>query len=308
MARQYTRKEVIARLRKEVGRGSPIVVAGAGIGLTAKCAERGGADLVVIYNSGLFRMNGHGSSAGTMPFGDANEMVLEMGLRSILPVVKNTPVIAGVCGSDVTRVMEVFLRDIKAAGFSGVINFPTVAGIDGNFRQRLEDLGMGFEKEVQLIRLARSMNLFTICYVFNPEEAELMAGAGADALVAHMGLTEGGAIGSKRAKRLEEVVPLVQNIFKAGKRVKKDLLLLAHGGPISSPEDTEYIYEHTDAVGFVGASSIERIPVEIAIRKATEAFKSKAIPKKRAWPFPRRNKASGAARPAKAQHIPSAVD
>ncbi|MCX5907842.1 MAG: phosphoenolpyruvate hydrolase family protein [Deltaproteobacteria bacterium] len=281
MARQYRRKEVIARLRKEIGKGRPIVVAGAGIGLTAKCAELGGADLVVIYNSGLFRMNGHGSSAGSLPFGDANAIVLEMGLRSIMPAVQSTPVIAGVCGIDVTRVMPIFLKEIKSAGFSGVINFPTVGSMDGNYRQKLEDLGMGFAKEVELIRLARSLDLFTICYVFTPQEAKLMARAGADALVAHMGLTTGGTLGSKRAKQLEEVVPLVEDIFKAGKQIKKDILLLAHGGPISSPEDTEYIYKHTNAQGFVGASSIERIPVEIAIRQATEAFKSKAIKKRR---------------------------
>ncbi len=280
MARQFTRKEVIARLRREIKRGRPIVAAGAGIGLTAKCAELGGADLLVIYNSGLFRMNGHGSSAGLMPFGDANETVLEMGRRSILPVVKNIPVIAGVCGTDVTRVIRIFLGEIKEAGFSGVINFPTVGSLDGHFRQRLEDLGMGFEQEVELMRLAHSMDFFTICYVFNPKEAKLMAGAGVDALVAHMGLTTGGTLGSKRTQNVKEVVPLMQAIFKAGRQVMKDILFLAHGGPISSPEDTEYIYQHTDALGFVGASSIERIPVEIAIRAATEAFKAKSLKKK----------------------------
>ncbi|MDI6753745.1 MAG: phosphoenolpyruvate hydrolase family protein [Thermodesulfobacteriota bacterium] len=281
MAWQYTRMEVIQRLRKEILRRRPIVVAGAGIGLTAKCAELGGADLIVIYNSGLFRMHGHGSSAGTMPFGDANQIVLDMGLRSILPVVQNTPVIAGVCGTDVTRVMRVFLKEIKEAGFSGVINFPTVGSIDGNFRERLEDIGLGFEKEVELMRMARSMDLFTMAYVFNPQQAKSMAKARVDALVAHMGLTTGGAIGSKHAKQLQAVVPLVQEILDVGKRIKRDIIRLAHGGSISSPEDTEYIYRQTNAQGFVGASSIERIPVEIAIRKVTEDFKSKSIPKKR---------------------------
>ncbi len=281
MARQFSRREVIQRLRKEIQGGRPIVAAGSGIGLTAKCAELGGADLIIIYNSGLFRMHGHGSSAGTMPFGDANQIVLEMGLRTIIPVVRNTPVIAGVCGTDVTRVMKIFLKQIKEAGFSGVINFPTVGSIDGSFRERLEDIGLGFDKEVELIRMARAMNLFTLAYVFNPEQAKAMAQAGVDALIAHMGLTTGGTIGSKRAKHLETVVPLVQKILDVGKRVRKDIIRLAHGGPISSPEDTEYIYRHTDAQGFVGASSIERIPVEIAIRKVTEAFKAKSIPKKR---------------------------
>jgi len=280
MARIYTRKEVIQRLRREIQRGRPIVTAGAGIGLTAKCAELGGADLIVVYNSGLFRMHGHGSTAGTMPYGDANQIVLEMGLRTILPVVQETPVIAGICGTDVTRVMNVFLKQIQEAGFSGVINFPTVGSIDGSFRERLEDVGLGFEKEVEMIRLARAMDLFTMAYVFNPDQARLMAKAGVDALVAHMGLTAGGTIGSKRAKKLEAVVPLIREIFRAGKAIRKEMILLAHGGPISSPEDTAYIYRHTEAQGFVGASSIERIPVEIAIRKVTEEFKSKTLGKK----------------------------
>lgn len=281
MARQFTREEVRQRLGKEIRAGRPIVAAGAGIGLTAKCAELGGADLIIVYNSGLFRMHGHGSSAGTMPFGDANQIVLEMGLRTILPVVQSTPVIAGVCGTDVTRVMPVFLREIKRAGFSGVINFPTVGSIDGNFRERLDDIGLGFDKEAELIRQARCLGLFTLAYVFDPDQAKLMAKAGVDALVAHMGLTSGGTIGSKRAKHLQAVAPLIQKILDAGKGIGKNIIRLAHGGPISSPEDTAYIYRHTDAQGFVGASSIERIPVEIAIRKVTEEFKSKSTRKKK---------------------------
>jgi predicted TIM-barrel enzyme len=279
MARQYTRKEVWERLKKEVRNRRPIIIAGAGIGITAKFAELGGADLICVYNSGLFRMNGHGSSAGSMPYGDANEIVLEMGLRSIMPAVRNIPVIAGVCGTDVTRVMALFLKEIKEAGFSGVINFPTVGSLDGKFRQRLEDLGMGYEKEVEMIRLARGMGLFTTCYCFNPEEARAMAKAGVDLLIAHMELTTGGSLGSQRAAGLENTVPRIQAIIQAGRKIKKDLLCLAHGGPISSPENTEYIYQHTDAVGFVGASSIERIPVERAIQSATEAFKSKPLRK-----------------------------
>jgi predicted TIM-barrel enzyme len=280
MSKQFTREEILERLQKEIKNGRPIIVAGAGIGITAKFAELGGADLIGVYNSGLYRMNGHGSSAGSMPFGDANEIVLEMGLRSIMPAVKNIPVIAGVCGTDVTRVMSIFLKQIKEAGFSGVMNFPTVGTLDGNFRQRLEDMGMGYEKEVEMIRMAREMGLFTMCYSFNPEEARAMARAGSDALIAHLGLTAGGSLGSKRAIKLEEGVPRVQEILKAAKEIKKDIICLAHGGPISSPEDTEYIYQHTDAVGFLGASSIERIPVEKAIQSATEAFKSRPLKRK----------------------------
>ncbi len=280
MVRQYSRQEVLGRLMEEIRNGRPIVIAGAGIGLTAKFAEIGGADLIGVYNSGLFRMNGHGSSAGSMPFGDANEIVLQMGLRSIMPVVKNVPVIAGVCGTDVTRVMEIFLKTLKETGFSGIMNFPTVGILDGNFRQRLEDMGMGYEKEVEMIQIARDMDFFTVCYAFNPDEARKMAKVDVDVLIAHLGLTTGGSLGSRRAVTIEEGVARVQEILKAAKEVKEDVICLAHGGPISSPEDTEYVYRHTDAVGFLGASSIERIPVEMAIRKATEAFKSKSLRKK----------------------------
>ena len=279
MARQFGREEVLERLQKEVHAARPIIAAGAGIGITAKYAEIGGADLIGVYNSGLFRMNGHGSSAGSMPFGDANEIALELGSRSVLPIVKDIPVIAGVCGTDVTRVMHIFLRKIKEAGFSGVMNFPTVGTLDGNFRQRLEDLGMGYEKEVELLRIAHDMGFFTMCYAFNISEAKEMALIDVDVLIAHLGLTTGGSLGSKRAIALEEAVPAVQEIIRAGKEVKQDLICLAHGGPISTPEDTEYIYKHTDAVGFLGASSIERIPVEIAIKETTESFKSRSIRK-----------------------------
>jgi predicted TIM-barrel enzyme len=205
-----------------------------------------------------------------------------MGRRSIMPVVKTTPVIAGICGADVTRVMDVLLREIKDAGFSGVINFPTVGSLDGSFRQRLEDLGMGFAKEVELVRIARAMDLFTLCYVFTPDEARAMAGVDADVLIAHLGLTSGGSLGSKRAISLKEAAPRVQEMIDSARDVKRDIICLAHGGPISGPEDTAYIYTATDAVGFVGASSIERIPVENAIRQATEAFKSVRIQKETA--------------------------
>jgi predicted TIM-barrel enzyme len=281
MARQFSREEILEKLRKEIREGRPIIGVGAGIGLTAKFAEIGGADFIVVYNSGLFRMNGHGSSAGILPFGDANGIVLEMGLRSIMPVVKDIPVIAGVCGIDVTRVMEIFLKTIREAGFSGVINFPTVGSLDGSFRQRLEDMDMGYQKEVELIRISHKMDFFTLCYSFSPEEARAMASVGVDVVIAHLGLTTGGSIGSKKSIKIEEAVNPLQEMIKAARTVKNDTICLAHGGPLSSPKDTEYIYMNTDVVGFLGASSIERIPVEMAIKKTTEEFKSISItPKK----------------------------
>ena len=279
MAKQFTRKQIIDRVQKENREGRPIIVVGAGIGLTAKFAEIGGADMIGVYNSGLFRMNGHGSSAGFMPFGDANQIVLEMGVRAIMPIIKDVPVIAGICGTDVTRAMEMFLKQVREVGFSGIMNFPTVAALDGEFRLRLEDLGMGYEREVELIRIAHDMDFFTLCYAYKPDEAKKMASANADVLIAHLGLTTGGSLGSRRAVTIEEAAPRAQEIIHAAKEVKNDIICLAHGGPISSPEDTEHIYNHTDAVGFLGASSIERIPVEEAIRKATEAFKLKSVRK-----------------------------
>jgi len=277
MAEQYKRQEVLERLRAEIKKGKPILAAGAGIGLSAKFAEAGGADLVIIYNSGLYRMDGLPSIAGYMPFGDANAIVKEMGLRHVLPVVGRVPVIAGICAFDLTRDMKIFLKELLTIGFSGVINFPTVGRIDGEFRSTLEDQGMSFKKEVEIMGLASSLGLFTMAYVFNPEESRLMAEKGIDAIVAHMKTTTGGTVGSKRPLSLKEAGERCTAIFKAALAVKPDILCLAHGGPIEGAEATEYIYRHTRAVGFVGASSIERIPVEEAIQKTTARFKAQKI-------------------------------
>ena len=277
MGKQYGRREILERLRQETLQGKPILVAGAGIGLSAKFAEAGGADLIVIYNSGFYRMNGLPSIAGYMPFGDANAMVKEMGVRSILPLVREAPVIAGICAFDLTRSMEIFLRELAAAGFSGVINFPTVGRIDGDFRQSMEDSGMSFRREAEVMALAGSLGLFTMAYVFRVEEARMMAEADIDLVVAHMKTTSGGAVGSKRPITLEEAAERCTAIFDAACAVKPEVLCLAHGGPIEGPEETEYIYRHTQAVGFVGASSIERLPTESAIRRKTEEFKAQRI-------------------------------
>ena len=277
MANQYGRKEVRKLLQAEIKKKIPIVAAGAGIGLSAKFAEAGGSDLIIIYNSGLYRMDGLPSIAGYMPFGDANAMVKEMGLRHVLPIVQKAPVIAGICAYDLTRDMEVFLKELLAVGFSGVINFPTVGRIDGDFRQTMEDMGMSYRKEAEVMGLAGSLGLFTMAYVFNPEEARMMAKNGIDSAVAHMKTTSGGTVGSKRPMSLGEAGKHCSAIFKAALSVKRNIICLAHGGPIEGPDATEYIYRHTQAVGFVGASSIERIPVETAIQRTTETFKAQKL-------------------------------
>jgi len=282
MAKRYNRQGVRARLLAQTKKSRPIVAAGAGIGLSAKFAEAGGADLVIIYNSGLYRMDGLPSIAGYMPFGDANAVVLEMGLRHVLPVVQEAPVIAGICAYDLTRDLEVFLKELIAAGFSGVINFPTVGRIDGDFRRSMEDLGMSYRREAEIMELAGSLGLFTMAYVFNPEESGMMARKGIDSVVAHMKTTTGGTVGSKRPMTLEEAGKRCQKIFQAALSVKRNVICLAHGGPIEGPKATEYIYRHTQAAGFVGASSIERIPVEEAIQKTTAMFKAQKIKTHRA--------------------------
>ena len=269
-----TREEVLQRLRDQVAAGQPIVGAGAGTGFSAKAAEAGGADLLIIYNSGRYRMAGRGSLAGLMPYGDANAIVMEMGAE-VLPVVKQTPVLAGVCGTDPFRLMPVFLRQIKDAGFSGVQNFPTVGLIDGTFRANLEETGMGFGLEIEMIGLAHELGLLTSPYVFDPEQAAAMTEAGADILVAHMGLTTGGAIGAETALSLEECVPLVQAIHDAGKKVNGEVLVICHGGPIAEPDDAAFVLERTEGViGFFGASSMERLPTEIAISDTMKRFKT----------------------------------
>lgn len=273
---RYTRSQVLERLRAQVRQGSPIVGAGAGTGISAKFAEAGGADLIIIYNSGRFRMAGHGSLAGLLAYGDANAIVKEMGEREVLPVVKDTPVIAGVMGTDPMRRMDYLLKEIDALGFSGINNFPTVGLMDGRFRVELERTGMGFGKEVDMIRAASEHGFFTCVYVFNADESAAMAEAGADVVIAHVGLTVGGSIGlaDADALSLDKAPALVQLIGDAAKRVKPDTLLLCHGGPIATPDDAAYVLDRCDAVGFVGASSMERLPVETAIAATTRQFKS----------------------------------
>lgn len=268
----FRRAEILERLRAKVAAGSPIVGGGAGTGISAKMSEAGGVDLLVIYNSGRFRMAGRGSLAGMMPYGDANAIVMEMA-REVLPIVSRTPVLAGVCGTDPFRLMKLFLREVDAAGFSGVQNFPTVGLFDGRFRQNLEETGMGYGLEVDMIRQANELGMLTTPYCFQPDEAAAMAAAGADILIPHMGLTTKGAIGASTAVTLEECVPAIQAMHDAARRVKPDILVLCHGGPIAEPADAQYILDRTEGiVGFYGASSMERLPVEPAIRDRVHEF------------------------------------
>jgi predicted TIM-barrel enzyme len=269
----FTREQCLERLRAQVAAGKPIIGGGAGTGISAKCAEAGGIDLIIIYNSGRFRMAGRGSLSGMMPYGDANQIVIDMA-REVLPIVRNTPVLAGVCGTDPFRIMKLFLRELQAIGFSGVQNFPTVGLIDGTFRQGLEETEMGYGLEVDMIRQANQLGLLTCPYVFNDDEARAMAKAGADVLIPHMGLTTKGSIGAKSALTLEESARRVQAMRDAARKIKPDILVLCHGGPISEPEDAQYILEHTrGVVGFFGASSIERLPTETAITSCVKRFK-----------------------------------
>jgi len=278
-AMKFTREQVLRQLHSQIADRLPIVGAGAGTGISAKFAEEGGADLIIIYNSGRFRMAGHGSLAGLLAYGDANAIVKEMGEREVLPVVRNVPVIAGVMGTDPMRRMEHLLAELDTLGFSGINNFPTVGLIDGRFRMELERTAMGFGKEVDMIRLAHERGFFTIVYVFNPDEAGAMARVGADVIIAHLGLTVGGSIGlaENDALSLEKAPVVVQQIGDAAKRVKSDVILLCHGGPIATPENAAYVIGRCAAAGFVGASSMERLPVETAIAATTRAFKSIAI-------------------------------
>jgi predicted TIM-barrel enzyme len=270
----FTRDECLARLRAQVAAGRPVIGGGAGTGISAKCAEAGGVDLIIIYNSGRYRMAGRGSLAGMLPYGDANAIVMDMA-REVLPVVQKTPVLAGVCGTDPFRVMKLFLRQVRDAGFSGVQNFPTVGLFDGAFRQNLEETGMGYGLEVDMVRHARELGLLTCPYVFTEDEARDMARAGADVLIPHMGLTTKGSIGARTAMTLDDAVVRVQALCDAGKSVNPDVLVLCHGGPISEPEDAEAVLKRTHGVvGFFGASSIERLPTERAITDCVRRFKS----------------------------------
>jgi len=267
------RQEILTHLRQVVASGRPIIGGGAGTGISAKCAELGGIDLIIIYNSGRFRMAGRGSLAGLLPYGDANQIVMDMA-REVLPIVQKTPVLAGVCATDPFRIMKRFLQEVRDVGFAGVQNFPTVGLFDGTFRQGLEETGMGFAREVEMIALAHEMDLLTCPYVFTVEEAEAMTRAGADILIPHMGLTTKGTIGAKTALTLEQAAQRVQQLADAAHRIRPDILVLCHGGPISEPEDVRYILEHTHGVvGFFGASSIERLPTEQAITTCVRQFK-----------------------------------
>jgi predicted TIM-barrel enzyme len=271
------RAACLERWRANSARGIPILGAGAGTGISAKCAEAAGADLIIIYNSGRYRMAGRGSLAGLMPYGDANAIVMEMA-REVLPIVRKTPVLAGVCGTDPFRIMDVFLRELKEIGFSGVQNFPTVGLIDGLFRENLEETGMGFSQEVEMIARAQELNLLTCPYVFNEDEAKAMAKVGADLLIAHMGLTTKGTIGAKTAITLDQAVVRIQAIHQAAVSIHPEILVLCHGGPIAEPEDVQYVLSRTRGVsGFFGASSIERLPTERAITEQVKSFKNLQI-------------------------------
>lgn len=268
------RQEILKRLHAQGQAGKPIVGCGAGTGISAKFAEAGGADLIIIYNSGRYRMAGRGSLAGLMPYGDANGVVVEMA-SEVLPVVKNVPVLAGVCGTDPFRLMPIFLKQLKDMGFSGVQNFPTVGLIDGDFRANIEGTGMGYDKEVEMVRLAHEIDLFTSPYVFNTDDAKAMAEAGADQLVAHMGLTTAGSIGASVAVTLDEAIAKVLVIAEAGRKVRKDILVICHGGPFDEPENVGTALARMPGIqGFFGASSIERLPTERAITAQVKEFKN----------------------------------
>jgi len=270
----FTRQQVLDRLRKRIDEGVPIIGGGAGNGISAKFQEAGGVDLLIIYNSGRFRMNGRGSLAGCMPYGDANAIVMQMA-GDVLTVVKDTPVLAGVCGTDPTRLMDVFLKQVKEAGFAGVQNFPTVGLCDGVFRANLEESGMGYELEVDMIARAHQQDLLTTPYAFNVEEAERMTRAGADVIVAHMGLTTKGSIGAETAKTLDDCVSEVQAIADAALAINDRVIVLCHGGPIAMPDDAAYVLQRTHHVhGFYGASSVERLPTEQAIQGQMKKFKA----------------------------------
>ena len=271
--RSESRSAILERFRAMMARGEPIIGGGAGTGLSAKCEEAGGIDLIVIYNSGRFRMAGRGSLAGLMPYGDANAVVMDMAAE-VLPVVRRTPVLAGVCATDPFRLMDVFLDEVKRVGFAGVQNFPTVGLIDGIFRQNLEETGMSYALEVDMIALARRKDLLTTPYVFNEADAKAMANAGADIIVVHLGLTTGGSIGAETALRLADCPPIVDRIAKAALEEKPDAIILVHGGPVAMPEDADFILKNcVHCHGFYGASSMERLPAEIALTEQTRAFK-----------------------------------
>lgn len=269
-----TRSEIVADFRAQIEKGNILVGVGAGTGITAKCSEAADVDMLIIYNSGRFRMAGRGSLSGLLPYGDANRIVVEMGAE-VLPIVKKTPVLAGVCGTDPFRVMDIYLRELKNQGFNGVQNFPTVGLIDGVFRQNLEETGMGYDLEVEMIRKAHELDMLTCPYVFDALQARSMALAGADCLVAHMGLTTKGTIGAETAKTLDDCIPIIREITAAGRAVRSDIMVICHGGPIADPEDAAYIIKNIPEIdGFFGASSIERLASERGMTPQAAAFKA----------------------------------
>ncbi|KJZ80026.1 Putative protein y4oV [Hirsutella minnesotensis 3608] len=277
MAPPTDRQQILANLRAQIALGKPIIGAGAGTGLSAKSIEAGDGDLIIVYNSGRFRMAGRGSLCGMMPYGNANDVVVEMA-SEVLPVVKHTPVLAGVCGTDPFKDIPNFLRTLRDMGFAGIQNFPTVGLIDGQFRANLEETGMSYDLEVDMVRTARSMDLLTTPYVFTVEESRKMASAGADIIVAHMGLTTNGTIGAKSGKTLDECVALIQDIRDAAADINPEVLVLCHGGPIATIEEVEYVMSRTKEVhGFYGASSVERLPVEEAIANTTRSLKGALV-------------------------------
>ncbi|MGO3800607.1 phosphoenolpyruvate hydrolase family protein [Latilactobacillus curvatus] len=269
-----SRTEIMADFKAQVKAGKILVGVGAGTGITAKCSEQADVDMLIIYNSGRFRMAGRGSLSGLLSYGDANKIVQEMG-QEVLPIVKKTPVLAGVCGTDPFRVMDIFLKQLKAQGFNGVQNFPTVGLIDGKFRENLEETGMGYELEVDMIKKAHDLDLVTCPYVFDPEQATAMAEAGADVLVAHMGLTTKGSIGAETAVTLDDCCVKIREIIAAGRKVRPDIIVICHGGPIADPEDAAYVIEQVPEIdGFFGASSIERLASERSMKAQAAAFKA----------------------------------
>lgn len=275
----FTRSQVMDRLQKTLVEGSPIIGAGAGTGISAKFAERGGADLILIYNSGRYRMGGHGSNAGLLPIGDANAIVLEMGEREVLPVVEDTPVIAGVNGTDPTRVMDHFLGQVAEMGFSGVINFPSVGYIDGRWRQSLEATGFGYYREADMIHKASERGLFTLAYCYDPQEAPMMAEAGVDVMVAHLGLTTGGSIGADDSftSSLDACVEQAIETRELSEAVNPDILVVLHGGPLENPEQVDLVMRASGCPGFIGASTMERLPTEVAIENTVRGFKDLAL-------------------------------
>jgi predicted TIM-barrel enzyme len=279
--KQYNRQQVVKRLRAKLASGRIIVAAGAGTGISAKFEEEGGADLIMVFNSGRYRMHGLGSLSGWMAYGNANDVAMEMGEQNVLPIIKEVPVVCSVNATDPTRVMDRWLKKVKDAGFSGVNNFPTMGMIDGNFRAGLEETGMSFDKEVEVIQIANKMGLFTMPYAFTPEEARKMAKAGCDCLLAHVGLTVGGSIGAKTTLSIDEAAQVTKKMAEAAWAVNPDVLILCHGGPISTPADVITVLKKVPIHGFVGASSMERLPVERGIKDITAAFAEIKWPKRK---------------------------